>query len=213
MSKLSEIRSLLFITDPDPGSRSWFFLPILDLGVIKAPDLLRGHLKTRCLWLLFFFVQPCPVFRIQEPVPFWPLDPFFSGSRIPNLYFWELIDNFLGKKFYNSLWISPHFFLHQFKNKIIFNFVIFQFIFVAAKKGRTTIFFHPSFFVAIFGSGIRDPGSGLNIPDPQHWHCRGLATFWWWSGSDFLFLTPIRIQILITSGRLSSTPLIPFEGL
>ncbi len=42
---------------------------------------------------------------------FWPLDPgsgigFFRipdlGSRIPKPYFWELCDNFLGKKLYNS---------------------------------------------------------------------------------------------------------------
>ena len=55
----------------------------------------------------------------------------------------------------------------------------------------TTNFFSPLSFVAVFGSGIRDPGSGIrdpgseirdpgwvknqdpgsgiNIPDPQHW--------------------------------------------
>jgi hypothetical protein len=42
----------------------------------------------------------------------------------------------------------------------------------------TTNFFSPLSFVAVFGSGIRDPrsgmgknqdpGSGTNIPDPQH---------------------------------------------
>jgi hypothetical protein len=42
----------------------------------------------------------------------------------------------------------------------------------------TTNFFSPLSFVAVFGSGIRDPGSGMgknqdpgsgiNIPDPQH---------------------------------------------
>jgi hypothetical protein len=42
----------------------------------------------------------------------------------------------------------------------------------------TSNFFSPPSFVAIFGSGIRDPGSGMgknqdpgsgiNIPDPQH---------------------------------------------
>jgi hypothetical protein len=47
---------------------------------------------------------------------------------------------------------------------MIFNFVIF----VATKKGRTANFFHPS-FVAVVGSGIRDPGSKINIPDTQHW--------------------------------------------
>ncbi len=43
----------------------------------------------------------------------------------------------------------------------------------------TTNFFSPLSIIAIFGSGIRDtgsgmgknqdPGSGINIPDPQHW--------------------------------------------
>jgi hypothetical protein len=60
------------------------------------------------------------------------------------------------------------------------------------EKGMTTNFFSPLSFVAVFGSGIRDPGSeirdpgseirdpgsgmgknqdpgsGINIPDPQH---------------------------------------------
>jgi len=64
-------------------------------------------------------------------------DIFFPnpGSRIPNPYFRELNDNFLSKKFYNSLEIGPNFFFKL--KKISFNFVIF----VARKKGRTTIFF------------------------------------------------------------------------
>ncbi len=74
------------------------------------------------------------------------------GSWIPNPYFWELIDNFLSKKFYNSLKIGSNFFLQHFKNKIIFNFVNF----VAAKKGMTTNVFSPLTFVVVFGSGIRD---------------------------------------------------------
>jgi hypothetical protein len=46
------------------------------------------------------------------------------------------------------------------------------------KKGVTTNF-SPLSFVAVFESGIQDPGSGMgnyqdtgfgiNIPDPQHW--------------------------------------------
>jgi len=44
---------------------------------------------------------------------------------------------------------GPNFFLQLFKNKIIKNFVKF----VATIKGMTTNF----------------PGSGINIPDPQHW--------------------------------------------
>ncbi len=100
---------------------------------------------------------------IRDPVPFWPLDPgseigFFRipdlGSRIPNPYFWELNDNILSKKFNNSLKIDPNFFVQHFKHKIIYNFVKFM----AIKKGMTTIFFPPLSFVAVFGSGIRDPG-------------------------------------------------------
>jgi hypothetical protein len=56
------------------------------------------------------------VLRIRDPVPFWSLDPgsgigFF---RIPNPYFWQLTDNFLGKMFKNSLKIDPNFFLQLF---------------------------------------------------------------------------------------------------
>ncbi len=67
--------------------------------------------------------------RIRDPMPFWPLDP---GSGIdffripdPNPYFWELCDNFWGKKLNNSLKIGPNFFLQHFKTKIIFDFVKF----------------------------------------------------------------------------------------
>jgi hypothetical protein len=48
---------------------------------------------------------------------------------------------------------------------MIYNFVNF----VATKNGMMTNFFSLFSFVAVFGSGIRDPGSGINIPDPQHW--------------------------------------------
>jgi hypothetical protein len=40
---------------------------------------------------------------------------------------------------------------------------------MAPKKGYDNKFFSPLSFIAVFGSGIRDPGSGINIPDPQHW--------------------------------------------
>jgi hypothetical protein len=73
--------------------------------------------------------------------------------RIPDpKYFLELRDNFLGKRFYNSLKIGPIFFLQHFKNKIIFNFVKF----VATEKSATTNIFSPLSFVAVFGSEIRD---------------------------------------------------------
>jgi hypothetical protein len=79
----------------------------------------------------------------------------------------------LGKKFHNSLKFGPNFF-EQFKNKIILHFGKF----VAPKKCLTKKIFSLLTFVAVFGSGIRkpgsgmgknqDPGSGINIPDPQH---------------------------------------------
>jgi hypothetical protein len=81
----------------------------------------------------------------------------------------------LSKKFYNSLKIGLNFCLKHFKNEKFYNFIKF----VATKKGMTTNFFSPLSFVVVFGSGIRDPGSGMgknqdpgsgiNIPDPQHW--------------------------------------------
>ncbi len=86
----------------------------------------------------------------------------------------------MGKKFYNSLKIGPNFFLHQFKNKMIFSFVIF----LAIEKGRTPNFFHSSLVLMFLdpGSEIRGPGSGMdknqdlgsgiNIPDPQYWLAR-----------------------------------------
>jgi hypothetical protein len=63
----------------------------------------------------------------------------------------------LGKKFYNSLKFDPNFFLQQFKNKIILHFLKFE----ATKKIYDNKFFLPLSFVAVFGSGIRDPGSGI----------------------------------------------------
>jgi hypothetical protein len=51
---------------------------------------------------------------------------------------------------------------------------------MAAKKGMTTNFFTPLSFIAVFGSGMgknQDPGSGINIPDPQNWiigYCKGV---------------------------------------
>ena len=92
--------------------------------------------------------------RIRGLFDPWIRDRFFSGSRIPNPYFWELSDNFFGKKFYNSWKIGPNFFFHHFIKKIISNFVKF----VATKKGMTKKFFSFLSFVPVFGSGIRDPG-------------------------------------------------------
>jgi hypothetical protein len=97
------------------------------------------------------------------------------GSPIPKPYILELSYKFLGKKFYNSLKTGPNIF-SAFQKLSNFNFVKF----VATKKGMTTNFCSPLSFVEAFGSGIQDPGwvknqnpgSGINIPDPQHWDIR-----------------------------------------
>ncbi len=112
---------------------------------------------------------------VADSVPFWPLDPGSGiGSRRsdPKPIFWELIDNFLDKKFYNSLKIGPNYFLQHFKNKIILWNLWLQ------KIVWQLNFFTP-FFCCCFwiwyrdlGSGMgknQDPGSGINILDPQHW--------------------------------------------
>jgi hypothetical protein len=118
--------------------------------------------------------QPVLRIRIRDPVPFWPLDPewVFPGSRIPNPYFWELSDNFWVKSSIILSKLTQIFFLQHFKNKIIYNFVQF----VATKKvWKKKKFFTPllscCFWIRDPGSEMdknQDPGSGINIPDPQH---------------------------------------------
>ncbi len=67
--------------------------------------------------------------------------------------------------------IRKKFFLHLFKTKKI-NFVKFM----DTKKVRRVIFPLPLFVGGVVGSGILEPrsgmeklGSGINIPNPQHW--------------------------------------------
>jgi hypothetical protein len=56
--------------------------------------------------------------------------------------------------------IGPNIFLQHFQKKLIFNYVKF----VATKKSLTTNFFSLLSFAAVFGSGIRDPGSEIRDP-------------------------------------------------
>ncbi len=117
---------------------------------------------TRVLHLIYCIFQICVIFSsVADPrsgircffYP-WIRDRFFPdlGSRIPTSYFWELGDNFLSKKLYNSLKIGPNSFLQHFKNKIISIMVSQQ-------------IFSPLSFVAAFGSGIRGkhPGSATRF--------------------------------------------------
>jgi hypothetical protein len=74
---------------------------------------------------------------------------FFPDPGSQAHIFFELSDNFWGKKFYHFLKIGQIFFLQHFKSKIILT------------KKYDNKFFSPLSFVAVFGSGV-------NIPDPQH---------------------------------------------
>ncbi len=61
--------------------------------------------------------MPGGVSSVADPDPGSGIGAFLTpGSGIPNSYFSELSDNFLGKKFHNSLKFGPNFFLEQFKN-------------------------------------------------------------------------------------------------
>jgi hypothetical protein len=122
VTKLSKI----WIWDPGSG-KNLFRIPRPKRHRIPDPD--PQHWK---LW------PPDP----QYDGPWINLEPVFcsdadpdpgsdafltSGSgigffRIPNPYFWELSDNFLGEKFYNSSKIGPNFFLQHFNTQIICNF-------------------------------------------------------------------------------------------
>jgi len=84
----------------------------------------------------------------------------WESFRIPNLYFWGLNDNFWIK---NSIFlcILAQNFLHLFKYKIIYNFVIF----VATKKVGQQIFL-TLLFSCYFVSETRDPGSEIRDPRP-----------------------------------------------
>jgi hypothetical protein len=114
--------------DPNPGKGlahqnlnkfMWKHLDLLKLWEILDVDRLTRIKNPRVKKLELRI-------RIRDPVLFWPMYPgsgigFFRiqdlGFRILNPYFWELIDNFLSKKNYNSLKIDQTFFLWHFKIK------------------------------------------------------------------------------------------------
>ncbi len=130
----------------------------------------------------FFSMRPVLRIRIWDPVPFWPLDPgsgmnFFPDPGSQTHIFESLVTTFWVK----SSELVQIFFLQHLKNKIIFNFVKF----VATNKVWHQIFFTLSLFCCCFwiwdpGSGMgknQDPGSGINIQDPQHWMRPFLTVF------------------------------------
>ncbi len=157
----------------NPGCGPWIFLYIFFLYHWHITGLWRSRWPARCTrpWpgdprgaavsssqahsgpprsvFLISFIQQCcgSLSRI--------LCRFDPWTRIPNPYFLELSDKFLGKKFYNSLKTGQNFLLQQIKNKGIFNFVKF----VATKKRYDNQFF----FIPLFcwGFWIQDPGSEI----------------------------------------------------
>ena len=89
---------------------------------------------------------------------------FFSGSRIPNPYFESLVEIFGVQSTVILCKLAKKIFF-LFKNKI-------KFCDICDFK-KVEHFFSLSSFVAVLDSGWMknlDPGSGINIPDPQH--CR-----------------------------------------
>ncbi len=116
----------------------------------------------------------------------WIRDPeyVFSGSRISDPgsqdhIFKSFLTIFLVKSSIVLWKLAQILFLQHFKAKIIYNFVK-----SLATKRYENYFFFTSLFCCCFwirdprsgirdlGSGMgknQDPGSGINIPDPQHW--------------------------------------------
>ncbi len=102
-------------------------------------------------------------------------DPGFGAFMTPGsrTHIFESLVTIFWAKILWFLWIGSNFLCTCSKRKQFFTFVIF----VATKKGRGQQIFSPSSFVAVVGTGIRDsgswmdkdqdPGSGINIRDPQ----------------------------------------------
>ncbi len=116
------------LSDLTPDVRSY---PVLRyqyhfVGRYYGRRLTVSRYKNSPIMLLYSWnTWKMPVLRLRtrDPGPFWALDPdsgirnrFFPdlGSWIPNPYFWELCDKFLGKSFI-ILWNWPKFFSSAFQ--------------------------------------------------------------------------------------------------
>jgi hypothetical protein len=106
----------------------WSKLPAFTVFSRRKSEAAMGRSGGQCiLGCRIAYKQCCwSGSGIRNPVPFWPLDPgsrkgFFQipdlGSQIPNQYFWELSDNFLGEKSYNSWKLAQIFFFSISKRK------------------------------------------------------------------------------------------------
>ncbi len=183
--------------------------------------------EKRTDWfLLLNFIKTChgvPVLRIQDPVPFWPLEPG-SGiglpqiadlrSGIPNLrlIFWVAI--FWVKNTGTIVVVLSELAKKNFFtcSKIIF-FLILGYLCLQKKVGQQI--FSPSTSVAVAGSGIRDAWkSGSEIQDKHQGsatlhgtvpyrtvHCKRIALFIGTYGDQVRKLLFPRFSILIESNE------------
>ncbi len=131
--------------------------------------------KLGYLQLLYQEAVPCCGSRsgIWCLIDLWIWDPEsgrgFSGFRIPNprsltLTFESSVTNFLVKSAIILWQLAQFLFLYLFKHKILSIQEI-----CCCKKGKTTHFSHSS-FVAIVGSVIRDPWSGIRDLRSRIWN-------------------------------------------
>ncbi len=162
----------------------YYCLFAVDKQTIRYPNVSKINLRYRALFLLLF-VNTVPVTTVSNcshiqccrswsgirclsgSVIYFLME---SGSRIPGTqpYFEELSDNFLGKKYFNSLSVDSNFFCTYSK---INNFQFCK-ILCLLKKVRQQIFIPLLFWCFVLdhrGPGIRDSECRMDKNQNQRW--------------------------------------------
>jgi hypothetical protein len=140
-----------------------------------------------------------------DPVPFWPQGP---GSQT---HIFESLVTIFGVKSSIILRKLAHIFF--FSTSKLYQFAILWNLWLH-KMLWQLIFFHPSLLDPGNGMGKnQDPGSGINIPDPQHCKIRGLTAWSGWlpwqsRGEWFTLARPWRVIYL---GKAVASDL-PWQG-
>ncbi len=147
--------------------------------------------SSKKYWLITSFADPEPGSGIRCFISpdLGSRTCFFQTQDLgPPPYLCELSNNLLVKKF-KSLSTGSTFLLYVlFKNKIIFDFVKFT----ATQKGNTITFFIPDvLFFVVFGSGIRDRGSGI-------WTEKQSGSGFWYKHPGFATLHHMQPLIFYT---------------